>query len=79
MRVHLVLAALRAVAVETQSLVGHELPAARVDGGTNGNTAMMALAWVGQRGAKSAENSCEYCAGRGGRMKSGRHIPKDQT
>lgn len=40
------LAALRAVAVETQSLVGHELPAARVDGGTDGDTGMMALAWV---------------------------------
>lgn len=39
MMIHLVLAALRAVAVETQSLVGHEFPAARVDGGANSDTA----------------------------------------
>lgn len=38
MMVHLVLAALGGVAVEAQSLVGHELPAARVHSGTNGNT-----------------------------------------
>lgn len=37
--VHLVLAALRAVAGEAQSLVGHEFPPARVDGGANSDTA----------------------------------------
>jgi hypothetical protein len=36
--VHLVLTALGAVAVKTQGLVGHQLLAARVDSGTNGNT-----------------------------------------
>lgn len=41
--VHLVLAALGAVAVETQSLVGHELLGTRVDGGTKGNTALIRL------------------------------------
>lgn len=35
--VHLVIAALGAVAVETQGLVGHELLGARVDGSTDGN------------------------------------------
>jgi len=39
MMVHLVLAALGAVAVETESLVGHELLADRVDSGPNGDTA----------------------------------------
>lgn len=38
MVVHLVLTALGAVAVETQGLVGHQLLAARVDSGANGNT-----------------------------------------
>lgn len=37
--IHLMLAALGAVAVEAQSLVGHELLGARVDRGANGNTA----------------------------------------
>lgn len=37
MIVHLVVAALGAVAVKTQGLVGHELLGARVDGGTDGN------------------------------------------
>ena len=37
MMVHLVVAALGAVAVETQGLVGHELLGARVDGSTDGN------------------------------------------
>lgn len=37
--VHLVLAALGAVAGEAQSLVGHQLSATRVDGGADGNTA----------------------------------------
>jgi hypothetical protein len=36
--VHLVLAALGAVAVETKSLVGHELLAASVESGTKGDT-----------------------------------------
>jgi hypothetical protein len=46
--VHLVLAALGAVAVETKSLVGHELLAASVESGTKGDTAGTGLAW-GQR------------------------------
>lgn len=37
--VHLVIAALRAVAVEAQSLVGEELVGAGVTGGTEGDTA----------------------------------------
>ena len=41
--VHLVLAALGAVAVETQSLVGHEFLGARVDGGTDSNAAKLGL------------------------------------
>lgn len=35
--VHLVVAALGVVAVETQGLVGHELLGARVDGSADGN------------------------------------------
>ena len=43
--VHLVIAALGAVAVETQGLVGHELLGARVDGSTDGNARQWLLAW----------------------------------
>lgn len=43
--VQLVLAALGAVAVETESLVGHELFAACVDSGTDGDTARNGSAW----------------------------------
>ena len=39
MIVHLVIAALRAVAVEAQSLVGQELVGAGVTGGTEGDAA----------------------------------------
>lgn len=42
--VHLVLAALGAVAVETQGLVGQQLVGAGVDGSTDGNTAVVSLA-----------------------------------
>lgn len=45
MMVHLVLTALGAVAVETQSLVGQKLLGARVDGGANGNTARTGSVW----------------------------------
>ena len=38
MVVHLVLAALGAVAVETQGLVGHQLLGASVDSGTDSDT-----------------------------------------
>lgn len=41
--VHLVLAALGAVAVETQSLVGHELLGASIERGAKGNTALIWL------------------------------------
>lgn len=44
--VHLVIAALGAVAVETQGLVGHELLGARVDGSTDGNARQWLLAWI---------------------------------
>lgn len=43
--VHLVLAALGAVAGQTQSLVGQELVGAGVDGGTDSNTTVMMLAF----------------------------------
>lgn len=72
MVVHLVLAALGAVAVEAQSLVGHELPGARVNSGTNGNTAG-ATSVQRKSNARSrvatngeCENSCRYCAGSDG-------------
>lgn len=42
--VHLVLAVLRLVAREAQGLVGGELPDAGVDGGSKGDTVMIALA-----------------------------------
>lgn len=41
MVVHLVLTALRAVAVETQGLVGHQLLGAGVDSSTDGNAAIV--------------------------------------
>lgn len=46
MMVHLVLTALGAVAGETESLVGHELLAASVDGSTDGDTVGIELAWA---------------------------------
>lgn len=42
--IHLVIVALRAVAVETESLVGQKLLGASVNGGTDGNTAGKRLA-----------------------------------
>lgn len=39
------IAALGAVAVETQGLVGHELLGARVDGSTDGDARRCSLAW----------------------------------
>lgn len=48
--VHLVLTALGAVAVETQSLVGHELLGAGVEGGAKGNTAFIRLVRGAEKG-----------------------------
>jgi hypothetical protein len=56
--VHLVLAALGAVAVETQSLVGHELLGARVEGGAKGNTALIWLAREAERVGAIAKVGC---------------------
>jgi hypothetical protein len=62
--VHLVLAALGAVAGETESLVGHELLAARVDGSAEGNTARNGSAWE--------NGQCSILGTRGGEMERSR-------
>lgn len=51
--IHLVIVALRAVAVETESLVGHQLLGAGVNGSTDGNATDRWLARGIGKGSKS--------------------------
>lgn len=78
------LAALGAVAVETQSLVGQELVGARVDGSANGNTTIIKSAkrrnreTLESRRKRKIENSGKCLAGSDGQVNS-RNLPKDDT
>lgn len=85
--VHLVLAALGAVTVETESLVGHELLGASVEPGTEGDTARTELAWEKRRRLNSilgrwGGRSRNLVHGMRGSVEDGtsdRNVPKDDA